>query len=144
MNGKGHSKSAAGRSGSSLDPRTNDVSLNGSAMVLFRSSNRGDGMSKKELVRLVSRALSVFFASWAFADITYLPQEFFELSHHLKHASVLVGEDYLAKYYSLLTFFTLVRMLVFFLAAIWFWCSGKRVEGLLSPSLPDHESANQM
>jgi len=98
-------------------------------------------MSKKELVRLVSRTLAIFFASWAFADITYLPDRFFELFHHMNRRSVLVGEDHLAKYYSLMTFFTLVRMLAFFLAAVWFWRGGKKVEALFSPSMADHGSA---
>jgi hypothetical protein len=91
-------------------------------------------MSRKELVQLVSRALVVFFASWAFADITYLPDHLFELSHHLSHRSVLGGQDQLARYYSLMTFFDLVRIIVFSLAAVWFWRCGERVEAFLSPS----------
>jgi len=110
-------------------------------MVLFVRSNREDGMSKREIVRLVSRALAVFFASWAFADITYLPNRFFELFHHMSHRSVVGGEDYFAKYYSLMTFFTLVRTLVFSLAAAWFWAFGKRVESFLSPGIADDESS---
>ncbi len=99
-------------------------------------------MSKKELVHLVSRALAIFFASWAFASITYLPDQIFELTHHVSHRSVLIGQDQLAKYYSLMTFFDLLRVIVFSLAALWFWRCGERVEGLLSSSGENQQLSN--
>lgn len=77
-------------------------------------------MSRKELVFLVSRAFALLLISWAFAEITYLPERLYTLSHHLSQSSVLVGHDYWSSYYSIITVFLILRMLAFLLAAAMF------------------------
>jgi hypothetical protein len=57
-------------------------------------------MSRKEIVLLVSRAFALLLISWAFVEVTYLPERLFALSHHLNQSSVSVANDYWSRYYS--------------------------------------------
>jgi hypothetical protein len=90
-------------------------------------------MSRKELVLLACRAFALLLIGWAFAEVTYLPERLFALSHHLNQSSVLVAHDYWSSYYLIITAFLILRMLAFFVAAALFWRCGPRVEALFSP-----------
>lgn len=90
-------------------------------------------MSRKALVLLVSRAFALLLISWAFAEVTYLPERLFALTHHLSQSSVLMGHDYWSNYYLIITAFLILRVLALFLAAALFWRCGPRVEALFSP-----------
>lgn len=89
-------------------------------------------MSRKEIVLLVSRAFALLLISWALVDVTYLPERLFAFSHHLSQRSVLGTPDYWSNYYLVITAFTVVRILALFLAAVWFWRCGPRIENLFS------------
>lgn len=90
-------------------------------------------MSRKEIVLLVSRAFALLLISWAFVEVTYLPERLFALSHHLSLSSVMVARDYWSSYYLIITVFLVLRMLGLFLAATLFWRCGPQVEALFSP-----------
>jgi len=90
-------------------------------------------MSRKETVLLLSRAFALLLISWAFVEVTYLPERLFALSHHLSQSSVLVARDYWSSYYLIITVFLILRMVALFLAAVLFWRCGPRVEALFSP-----------
>lgn len=89
-------------------------------------------MSRKELVLLVSRAFALFLITWAFAELTYLPDRLIELVHHINGRSVLAPPDYWSSYYSILAGSTLLRIIAFFFAATLFWKCGPRIEALFS------------
>jgi hypothetical protein len=98
-------------------------------------------MSRKEIVLLVSRAFAVLLISWAFVEVTYLPERLFALSHHLSQSSVLMAHDYWSSYYLIVTAFLVLRMLALFLAAVLFWRCGPRVEALFSPQQGNQEAS---
>ena len=98
-------------------------------------------MSRKEIVLLVSRAFAVLLISWAFVEVTYLPERLFALSHHMSQSSVLVVHDYWSSYYLIVTAFLVLRMLALFLAAALFWRCGPRVEALFSPQQGNQEAS---
>jgi len=100
-------------------------------------------MSRKELVLLLSRAFALLLITWAFVELTYLPERLFALSHHLSQSSVLVTHDYWSSYYLIITGFLVLRMLAFFLAAALFWRCGPRVEALFSPKQENQEGSVQ-
>lgn len=89
-------------------------------------------MSKKELVLLVSRAFAMLLITWAFVELTYLPDRLLGLVHHLNERSVLAPHDYWSNYYAILTALTVLRLLVFLIAAVLFWKCGPRVGTLFS------------
>ena len=93
----------------------------------------GTIMSRKEMVLLVSRAFALLLISWAFVEVTYLPERLFTLTHHLSQSSVLVAHDYWSSYYLIVTVFLVLRVLALFLAAALFWRCGPRAEALFSP-----------
>lgn len=99
-------------------------------------------MSRKELVFVVSRTFALLLFTWAFAEISYLPERLFSLTHHIGQASVLARYDYWSSYYLVVTSFLVVRVLAFLLAAGSFWRCGPRVQALFYPKLDDEvESA---
>jgi hypothetical protein len=99
-------------------------------------------MSRKELVFLVSRAFALFLYTWAFAEISYLPERLLSLTHHIGEASVLSRYDYWSSYYLVAVSFLVVRILAFLWAAGSFWRCGPGVQALFAPKLDDEvESA---
>jgi hypothetical protein len=111
---------------------------------LFGSRLSGTLMSRKELALLASRALALFLVSWAFAEVTYLPERLFALSHHLNQSSVLMallGQDYCSSYDLIVTVFVLLRVLGLLLAAVLFWRCGPRVEALFSRQQQNQEAS---
>jgi hypothetical protein len=96
-------------------------------------SSRKENMSKKDLVVLVSRAFALLLITWAFVEVTYMPERVFALSHHIRQSSVLATSlDYGTRYYLLLIVFNVVRMLALFFAALLFWRCGPRVQAIFS------------
>jgi hypothetical protein len=96
-------------------------------------SSLKDDMSRKGIVLLVSRAFALLLISWAFVEVTYLPERLFALSHRLSQRSVMVAHDYWSSYYLIIAVFLVLRMLGLFLVATLFWRCGPRVEALFSP-----------
>ena len=109
--------------------------------VIHLAAATGTIMSRKEIVLLVSRAFALLLISWAFVEVTYLPERLFALSHHLSQSSVLVANDYWSRYYSIITLFLVLRMLALFVAAALFWSCGPRVEALFSPQQENREAS---
>lgn len=88
-------------------------------------------MSKKELVLVVGRALSLLFVAWALVDLTYLPERLFSLSHHISQRSVLVSADYWTRDYLIITSFLVVRIVALLSAALVLWKNGPQVQAVL-------------
>jgi hypothetical protein len=110
-------------------------------MASILAAATGTIMSRKEIVLLVSRAFALLLISWAFVEVTYLPERLFALSHHLSQSSVFVANDYWSRYYSIITLFLVLRMLALFVAAALFWSCGPRVEALFSPQQENREAS---
>jgi len=89
-------------------------------------------MSRKELVFIVSRAFALLLISWALADVSYIPERLFSLTHHIGQGSVLAKYDYWSSYYLVVTSFLVVRVLALLLVAGSFWRCGPRVQALFS------------
>lgn len=100
-------------------------------------------MSTKEIISIVSRAFAVLLISWAFVEVTYLPERLFALSHRLSQNSVLLAHDYWSSYYLIVTVFLILRMLALLLAATAFWRCGPRVEALFSSRRGNQEASSQ-
>ena len=101
-------------------------------------------MSRKELVLVVSRTLSLLLIAWALVEITYLPERLFSLSHHVSERSVLASEDYWTRYYLLITLFLVVRIIALFIAALMFWKCGPRVQTLFLAQSGGSERSEQI
>jgi hypothetical protein len=105
--------------------------------IKLRSSPLRLTMSRKELVLLVSRTFALLLITWAFAEITVLPDHLFSFFHALSKRSVLATSDYSSRYYLILTAGNVLRMIAFLFAAALFWRCGPRVEALFSRSERD-------
>jgi len=101
-------------------------------------------MSRKELVLVVSRTLSLLLIAWALAEMTYLPERLFSLSHHVSERSVLASEDYWTRYSVIITVFLVVRIIALFVAALMFWKCGPRVQTLFFPQSEASETSKQI
>ena len=97
-------------------------------------------MSRKELVFVVSRAFALLLISWALAEISYLPERLFALTHHLNQSSVLARYDYWSSYYLVVTSFLVARVLTLLLVAGSFWKCGPWVQALFSPEQDNRAS----
>jgi hypothetical protein len=90
-------------------------------------------MSRKELLLLAGEdGFALLLISWAFVEVSYLPERLFALFHHISERSALASHDYWSSYYLLITVFLCVRITVLLLAAAWFWRCGTRVQALLT------------
>lgn len=58
--------------------------------------------------------------SWAFVELTYLPERLFALFHHMGQRSVLAAHDYFSTYYLIIVVFNILRMLTMVVAAALF------------------------
>ena len=97
-------------------------------------------ISKKELLFVISRGFALLLITWAFLDLTYLPERVFSLSHHVGQQSVLsTTHDYWRAYYLMTIVFLILRVLALLIVAVLFWRCGPRVEALFS----DHSSDGQ-
>ena len=98
-------------------------------------------MSRKELVFIVSRAIALLLISWALADVSYLPERLFALTHHISQGSVLAKYDYWSSYYLVITSFLVVRVLGLILAAGSFWRCGPWEQTLFSQEHGNREAS---
>ncbi len=88
-------------------------------------------MSKRDAVLVISRGFALLLATWAFVELTYLPERLFSLSRHVGQQSALATtSDYWSAYYILATVLLTFRVVVLLIAVIAFWRCGPRVEAL--------------
>jgi hypothetical protein len=85
-------------------------------------------MSMEQGYRLVTRTFVAFFLFWIFVDALALPGEFLGLMHHLhllgmaRQMDQFVGEEtYWVRYYTLALCENVIRIVVFFWLAGWFY-----------------------
>jgi ABC-type microcin C transport system permease subunit YejB len=98
-------------------------------------------MSRKELVFIVSRAFALLLTTWALAEVSYLPERVFALTHHISQSSVLARYDYWSSYYLVVTSFLVARVLALLLAAGSFWRCGPWVQALFSAEKDNREAS---
>jgi hypothetical protein len=96
-------------------------------------------MSKKDLIVVVSRGVSLYFFAWALDNITYLPGELRSLFHHLRLQSALATDYYWRNGDIWSIAFTLGRAAILFSVAIWLYRRGPSVERFFSlqPESPE-------
>jgi hypothetical protein len=100
-------------------------------------------MSRKEAVMLASRTLALFFAVWALAEVSYLPEFLHSFRHYYMNQEPLASDavQYWRHYYLLRTGFLVTRIIGYFLIARWLYRGGADVEELLSGAAPQETSA---
>ncbi len=96
-------------------------------------------MTKQEFIRILSRAIALYFAAWALAECTYLPQYLLSLTHHLSYR-VELNFEYWSSYYILETASLVLRIAALSLASLYFWKAGPKVMALFSAN---EEASNQ-
>ena len=89
-------------------------------------------MTRKEAVRLASRAFALYLIVWGLTDVTYLPQVFFAFHHYSD--SVFVPHGYSWTYYRIDATFYIVRIVGLFAIAAWLLRSGDGVENFFFPA----------
>ena len=96
-------------------------------------------MQRKEIIQLVSRALSLLFGIFALLDATYLPGRKYSYLHYTNsHTPILPDAgSYMANSYRLDGVLMLLRVLIYLWAARAFWKCPAWVERALCP---DRES----
>ena len=93
-------------------------------------------MERREVVRLVSRALSVFYAVFALYETTYLPERLFPYLHYTNEARLAGVPNpnmYLPTLYRLSVGFLFLRIAIYLTLAAVFWKCGPWVQRTLLP-----------
>lgn len=90
-------------------------------------------MSKKELVQIASRAISLYLVFWSLGILANVPYLVFATSHYAgKPASA--GQDYLYKAQLIQLVSHIVVSAGLFFGAVWTYRCGPKLEAYLSPS----------
>ena len=110
-------------------------------VVIYILRDRRDDMLRKELIFVMSRTFALLLISWALAELTYLPERLFALTHRMSQGSALARYDYWSSYYVVITSFLVVRVLALFLAARSFWTCGPWVQELFSAKEDNREAS---
>jgi hypothetical protein len=102
-------------------------------MPAIHTDGRGN-MSKREIVVLVSRALSIIQIVTVLLEVTYLPQELLGLFHHIFPLQTPVFGDYLSRSYMEAVLALIARIAICSFAAVLLWKCGPDIERFLTPS----------
>ena len=93
-------------------------------------------MQRKEVVRLVSRALSLIWGVFALYDMTYLPERLFSYLHYTNEVRSVGSPSfamYLPTLYRIELGFLFVRLAIYLVLAVVFWNCGPWVGRTLLP-----------
>jgi hypothetical protein len=93
-------------------------------------------MQRKEVVRLVSRALSIIYAVFAIYETTYLPERLFSYLHYTNEWQSAGGTHanlYLPTLYRVSAGFLFLRIAIYLTLAVVFWNCAPWVERTLLP-----------
>lgn len=88
-------------------------------------------MSKKEIVVIVSRALSMYCLLWVFAELTYVPIRVYDVLYHLGPQTLTTA--YFRDTYVLELVFLFVRIAVLSVIAIWLYRCSPRIQAFFMP-----------
>jgi len=98
-------------------------------------------MSTQEAVRIVSRAVAIYFLAWALSDISYLPQMIYSFFHYVNSAGAFGTSAYYRDHDSIMLAFHAVRIVVLFIAAQWFYRGGPSVHNFFLNQSQAEETA---
>jgi hypothetical protein len=87
--------------------------------------------SKKELVLIASRAIALYLVFWSLGNLGNIPALLFAISHHARQP-VSAGQDFLYNYYLVQLSSHAVVSIGLFLAAVWTYRCGPKIEAFLS------------
>jgi hypothetical protein len=93
-------------------------------------------MERRDVVRLVSRALSVIYGVIALAETTYLPERLLSYVHYTnewRSVRVTGGSIFLPSLYRVEVGLLLIRIAMYLTIAVVFWKCGPWVERTLLP-----------
>jgi hypothetical protein len=90
-------------------------------------------VSKKELVQIASRAISLYLIFWSLGNLANVPSLAFAISYYagLPRSA---GQDYFYKVQLIQLVSHIVVSTGLFLAAVWTYRCGPKLEAYLSPS----------
>jgi hypothetical protein len=89
-------------------------------------------VSKKELVQIASHAIALYLVFWSLGNLGNVPALVFAISRYGKGVSA--GQDFQHNYYVVQLASHIVLSISLFLAAVWVYRCGPRIEAFLSPS----------
>ena len=96
-------------------------------------------MSRSDAVVLVSRALALYFLTWALTELSHLPAQALLIRHYASQPSVWASGTFWRNYEVVAGVFTLVRIVVLAVAAFLFFRCGPHVQRLLLPGADNQE-----
>ena len=90
-------------------------------------------MSKKALVLIASRAIALYLVFWSLGNLATVPPLIFAISHYTGQPAS-PAQDYLYTYHLIQLSTQIVISAALFLAAVWTYRCGPKIEAFLSPS----------
>ncbi len=92
-----------------------------------------DPADKKEIVLIASRAISLYLVFWSLGNLANVPYLAFATSHYAG-LPASAGQDYLYKVELIQLLAHIVLSIGLFLAAVWTYGCGPKLQAYLSPS----------
>ena len=89
-------------------------------------------MPKKQIVLIASRAISLYLVFWSLGNLANVPSLLFAISNYA--GSVSSGQNFLYKLHLIQLLDQLGLSVGLFLAAVWTYRCGPKIEAFLSPS----------
>ncbi|HXE07125.1 MAG TPA: hypothetical protein VN612_04460 [Acidobacteriaceae bacterium] len=87
-----------------------------------------------QLIRIISRAIAVFFLYWAFVSLVAIPRDLLALAHYgLPGQAAVASQTYWTMTYTTDLLGGLIRIVVLCIAAGWFYRCGPRIQRFFSP-----------
>ena len=99
----------------------------------FCRSLKEGPVPQKELVLIASRAISLYLVFWSLGNLANVPALAFAISHYAG-LPASAGQDYLYKLQLIQLLSHIVVSTGLFLAAVWTYRCGPKLEAYLSPS----------
>jgi hypothetical protein len=88
---------------------------------------------KKDLVLIASRAISLYLVFWSLGNLGNIPSLVFAISHYASQP-ISPAQDYVYKFHLIQLISQMVVSTGLFLAAVWTYRCGPKIEAFLSPS----------
>jgi hypothetical protein len=98
-------------------------------------------VTKKELVQIASRAISLYLVFWSLGNLVAVPSILFAVSHYAGQPASTT-QDYAHKFYLIDLVGHRAVSVGLFLAAVWTCRCGPKIEAFLSPS-PDSSAQGE-
>jgi hypothetical protein len=100
-------------------------------------------LTREQAVLIASRIVVTYLLFWAIADLTPVPRELLAVAHYMKATGSVLGTNtnmpqtsYLLRSYVLDLLASLLRVVVWLMAAGWFYRCGPRIHRFFTTEIP--------